>query len=96
MGMGQVTEGSVERVPVLRDFTFIGDGERGALIGPDGDIVWMCAPRWHDDAIFASLIGGRGRYSITPVGRYTSGGQLRGRHLDLAQPMGRRARHHRK
>ncbi len=73
--MGQVTEGSAERVPVLRDFTFIGDGERGALIGPDGDIVWMCAPRWHDDAIFASLIGGRGRYSITPVGRYTSGGQ---------------------
>ena len=40
---------------VLREYALIADGERGALIGPRGDIVWMCAPRWHSDAIFAAL-----------------------------------------
>ena len=68
-------ERPAEPVPVLRDFAFIGDGERGALIGPDGEIVWMCAPRWHDDAVFSTLIGGSGRYFVTPLGRYTSGGE---------------------
>ncbi len=64
-----------ERVPVLRDFAFIADGERGAVVSPDGNIVWMCAPGWADDAVFSSLIGGGGGYSVTPVDRYTSGGQ---------------------
>ena len=67
--------GAGEAVHVLRDFALIADGERGALIGPDGDIAWLCAPRWHDDAVFATLIGGRGTYAITPTGRYTWGGQ---------------------
>jgi hypothetical protein len=59
---------------VLREYAFIADGERGALIGPHGDIVWMCLPRWHDDAVFASLIGGEGGYAITPSGRFVWGG----------------------
>ena len=25
------------------------------MIGPRGDIVWMCAPRWDSDAVFSSL-----------------------------------------
>ena len=62
-------------VPTLRDFAFIADGERGALVGPSGDIAWMCAPAWHDEAVFSSLIGGGGSYSVTPNGRYTWGGQ---------------------
>jgi hypothetical protein len=44
----------------------IADGERGALIGPQGNIAFLCAPRWHDDAVFASLIGGSGQYLVTP------------------------------
>ncbi|MYR57764.1 glycoside hydrolase family 15 protein, partial [Streptomyces sp. SID625] len=52
----------------------LADGERGALIGPDGAIDWLCAPAWHDDAVFASLIGGRGVYAVTPRGRYVPGG----------------------
>jgi hypothetical protein len=31
---------------VLREYSLIADGERGALIGPDGAISWLCAPRW--------------------------------------------------
>lgn len=58
----------------LHDYALLADGERGALIGPDGALNWLCAPTWHDDAVFASLIGGRGVYAVTPHGRYVPGG----------------------
>jgi hypothetical protein len=59
---------------VLREYALIADGERGALIGPRGDISWMCLPRWHSGAVFASLIGGGGVYAVTPAGRFVWGG----------------------
>ncbi|WP_369142571.1 glycoside hydrolase family 15 protein [Streptomyces sp. R44] len=58
----------------LRDYALLADGERGALVGPRGDIVWMCAPAWDDDAVFAALIGGDGWYSVTPDGPFVWGG----------------------
>jgi hypothetical protein len=51
----------------LRNYAFIADGERGALIDPHGRITWMCAPSWHDDAVFAALVGGNGSYEVAPV-----------------------------
>ncbi|WP_335972481.1 glycoside hydrolase family 15 protein [Streptomyces sp. CA2R106] len=51
---------------VLRDYALLADGERGALVGPHGDIAWMCAPRWDSDAVFSGLIGGGGTYAVTP------------------------------
>jgi GH15 family glucan-1,4-alpha-glucosidase len=62
---------------VLRDYALIADGERGALIGPHGDAVWMCLPRWDSPAVFASLIGGEGGYQVHPSGRYVWGGSYR-------------------
>ena len=59
---------------VLRDYALIADGERGALVGPRGDIAWMCAPRWHSDAVFSALIGGAGRYAVTPRDAFVWGG----------------------
>ena len=59
---------------VLRDYAFLGDGERGALVGPAGELAWLCAPAWDSDAVFSTLIGGAGCYAVTPVGRYTWGG----------------------
>ena len=59
---------------VLRDYALIADGERGAVVGPRGDIVWMCAPRWDSDAVFATLIGGEGVYAVTPGERFVWGG----------------------
>ena len=53
----------------LHDYALLADGERGALIGPDGAIGWLCAPAWHDEAVFSDLVGGRGAYAITPTGR---------------------------
>jgi hypothetical protein len=59
---------------VLREYALLADGERGALVGPRGDVVWMCAPRWDSGAVFSSLIGGCGAYAITPTGRFVWGG----------------------
>lgn len=50
----------------LREYALLADGERGALIGPRGDIQWMCAPRRHSDAVFSRLMGGPGRFTVTP------------------------------
>ena len=58
------------RPHVLREYALLADGERGALVGPRGDVVWMCFPRWHDDAVFSALIGGGGAYSISPHGPF--------------------------
>jgi hypothetical protein len=59
----------------LRQYALLADGERGALVGPRGDVAFMCAPRWHDDAVFAALLGGDGRYGVTPRGdRFVWGG----------------------
>ncbi len=59
---------------VLRQYALIADGERGILVGPQGDFAWMCAPRWDSDAVFSSLLGGQGGYAITPAGRFVWGG----------------------
>src|SRR5581483_5147339 len=59
---------------VLREYAFLADGERGALVGPRGDICWLCVPQWDSEAVFASLIGGTGGYAITPKARYVWGG----------------------
>ena len=59
---------------VLRDYALIADGERGALVSPRGDIVWLCAPRWDCDAVFSALIGGEGVYAVTPAHTFVWGG----------------------
>ncbi len=51
---------------VLRDYALLADGRRGAVVGPRGDVAWLCAPRWDSDAVFASLVGGPGVYAVTP------------------------------
>jgi GH15 family glucan-1,4-alpha-glucosidase len=59
---------------VLREYALIADGERGAVLGPRGDIGWLCFPGWDGDALFASLIGGEGTYAVSPIGRFVWGG----------------------
>ncbi|WP_307806347.1 glycoside hydrolase family 15 protein [Streptomyces sp. FH025] len=58
----------------LREYALLADGERGALVGPFGEVAWLCAPRWDSDPVFAGLIGGSGTYAVTPVGRFVPGG----------------------
>ncbi|QFY10112.1 glycoside hydrolase family 15 protein [Nonomuraea phyllanthi] len=51
---------------VLRDYAFLGDGERGAVLSPRGEVVWLCAPRWDSDPVFSALVGGPGEYVVCP------------------------------
>ncbi|MFG7942287.1 glycoside hydrolase family 15 protein [Streptomyces cacaoi] len=51
----------------LRDYAFLGDGERGALVSPRGEIVWLCAPGWADEAVFSALLGGPGVWTVRPA-----------------------------
>jgi GH15 family glucan-1,4-alpha-glucosidase len=59
---------------VLREYALLADGERGVVVGPHGEIVWMCVPRWDSDAVFTALIGGGGGYVVSPTGGYVWGG----------------------
>ena len=59
---------------VLREYALLGDGERGVLVGPHGDFVWMCFPCWDSEGLFSSLVGGHGAYAITPTERHIWGG----------------------
>ncbi|KZM74286.1 glycoside hydrolase family 15 protein [Nocardia terpenica] len=59
---------------VLREYAFLADGQRGALVGPRGDVSWLCVPGWDDDAVFATLLGGRGVYAVAPADRFVWGG----------------------
>ncbi len=70
-------EDGAERVgtmPVLREYAFIADGWRGALVGPGGEQVWLCFPTWHDPAVFGQLIGAGGAYVVRPSERFVWGG----------------------
>lgn len=78
----------------LREYALIADGERGALIGPQGDFAWMCAPHWDSDAVFSSLIGGSG-CSSHPERRFRLGWLLRASLAHLAIPLGHVVGHHR-
>jgi GH15 family glucan-1,4-alpha-glucosidase len=61
-------------VPTLREQALLADGERGAVLGPRGEISWMCFPGFADGAVFSSLMGGGGLYALNPLGRFVSGG----------------------
>jgi GH15 family glucan-1,4-alpha-glucosidase len=60
---------------VLRDYALIADGERGALVGPRGDIPWLCFPAWDGEPAFAGLLGGHGHYVVRPTERFVWGGR---------------------
>ncbi|MGN6404496.1 glycoside hydrolase family 15 protein [Sinomonas sp.] len=61
---------------VLREYAMLADGVRAALLGPRGDLAWMCVPKWHDEAVFSTLLGGRGCFAVTPTDRrFVWGGQ---------------------
>ena len=59
---------------MLREYALLADGERGAVIGPRGEIAWMCVPRWDSGSVFSTLVGGDGVYAVTPVSRFVWGG----------------------
>jgi GH15 family glucan-1,4-alpha-glucosidase len=65
---------SAPRPYELRAYALVADGRRGALIDPDGNVAWMCFPRWESPAVFAGIWGTGGLYRVRPEGRAVWGG----------------------
>ncbi|HVR44365.1 MAG TPA: glycoside hydrolase family 15 protein, partial [Thermoanaerobaculia bacterium] len=57
----------------IEDYALIGDLLTCALVGRDGSIDWMCAPRFDSPACFAAILGTpeNGRFRIAPKGEVT-------------------------
>jgi GH15 family glucan-1,4-alpha-glucosidase len=53
----------------IEQYAMIGDTQTAALIGDDGSVDWMCAPRFDSGACFAALLGDEdnGRWLIAPA-----------------------------
>jgi GH15 family glucan-1,4-alpha-glucosidase len=66
----------------IEDYAMIGNCRSAALVGRDGSIDWLCAPRFDSAACFAALLGTpeHGRWLLAPAGearaerRYRDGG----------------------
>jgi GH15 family glucan-1,4-alpha-glucosidase len=53
----------------IEQYAMVGDTQTAALIGDDGSIDWMCAPRFDSAACFSALLGdeNHGRWLIAPA-----------------------------
>jgi GH15 family glucan-1,4-alpha-glucosidase len=55
----------------IEDYAMIGDTESAALVGKNGSIDWLCAPRFDSPAFFAALLGteANGHWQIAPMSK---------------------------
>ncbi len=54
----------------IEDYALLGDMHTAALVGRNGEIDWLCLPRFDSPACFAALLGGpeAGSWRLAPTG----------------------------
>ena len=54
----------------IEEYALVGDTETAGLVGSDGSLDWLCAPRFDSPACFAALLGDErhGHWRIAPCG----------------------------
>ncbi len=71
----------VASYPPIDSYAFLADGQSAALVGPDGAVEWLCAPRFDGASVFARLLDRErgGAFELTvegaplPERRYVDG-----------------------
>lgn len=55
--------------PALEDLGLLGDGETAALVGLDGNVWWLCLPRFDAEPLVCGLLDRRrgGRFVVAPA-----------------------------
>jgi GH15 family glucan-1,4-alpha-glucosidase len=53
----------------IEQYAMVGDTQTAALVGDDGSVDWLCAPRFDSAACFAALLGdeNHGRWLLAPA-----------------------------
>jgi GH15 family glucan-1,4-alpha-glucosidase len=64
------TDGRTDGYLLIEDHGLIGDGATAALVGRDGTVAWLCAPRFDSPPIFCGLLDHArgGAFRIEPDG----------------------------
>ncbi|MDX6698396.1 MAG: alpha,alpha-trehalase [Solirubrobacteraceae bacterium] len=55
--------------PAIADYAFLSDCHTGALVAPDGNVEWLCIPRFDAPSVFGMVLDrGAGGFRVAPYG----------------------------